>query len=183
MSTKPEVILLCGFSGSGKTETGRLLSENIGYGFTDTDATVEEALGKSIPEIFLKLGEGKFRFAESDVLRMALKRKPQVIALGGGTIADNQTLAYVKESGYLIYLRVTPETVYERLQSSHLRPMLQSFTPDEKDQREMVMKRIRKLLDEREKFYLKADLVIDTEGKSTDEVAVEIEKALNNNGG
>jgi len=182
MSTKPEVILLCGFSGSGKTEAGKLLSENIGYGFTDTDATVEEVLGKSIPEIFLKQGEGKFRFAESDVLRMALKRKPQVIALGGGTIADEQTLAYVRENGFLIYLRVTPETVYERLQNSHIRPMLQSFTQDEEDQKEIVMKRIRKLLEEREKFYLKADLVVNTEGKSTDEVASEIESNLRNDG-
>ena len=181
MSTKPEVILLCGFSGSGKTETGRRLSENMGYGFTDTDATVEEVMGKSIPEIFLKLGEGKFRFAESDVLRMALKRKPQVIALGGGTIADDQTLAYVKENGYLIYLRVTPETVYERLRNSHMRPMLQSFAPDEEDQREIVMKRIRKLLDEREKFYMKADLIVDTENKSAEEIVLEVESALKNN--
>ena len=56
----PEIVLLCGFSGSGKTETGKILSEKLGYGFTDTDATVEEELGKSIPEIFLKQGVIRF---------------------------------------------------------------------------------------------------------------------------
>jgi shikimate kinase len=178
MSALPEVILLCGFSGSGKTETGRQLSEKLGYGFTDTDATVEESLGKTIPEIFLKHGEGKFRFAESDVLRMAIKHKPQVIALGGGTISDEHTLAYIRENGFLIYLRVTPETVYERIQKSHLRPMLQQFSEKEADQEEIVMARIRKLLDDREKYYMKSDLVIDTEGKSVDEVAAEIEATL-----
>ena len=178
MNKKPDVILLCGFSGSGKTETGERLSQSLGYGFTDTDATVEEVMGKSIPEIFMKLGEAKFRFAESDVIRMALKNKPQVMALGGGTIADENTLSYVKELGYLIYLRVTPETVYERLKDSHLRPMLQQFTDDEEDQKEMVMKRIRKLLEEREKFYLKADYIIDTEDKSVEEVASEIEDSF-----
>jgi shikimate kinase len=167
MSKIPPVVLLCGFSGSGKTKTGPQLAESLGYEFLDTDATVEEVLGKSVPEIFLKLGEAKFRFAEADVLRMAVKRSRQVIALGGGTIADENTLAYVKESGYLVYLKVGPETVYDRLGKSHMRPMLQSFTEGQEDQKEVIMKRIRKLLEDREQFYIQADLVIDTEGKTS----------------
>jgi shikimate kinase len=178
METLPDVILLCGFSGSGKTETGKELAENLGYGFTDTDATVEEALGKSIPEIFAKLGEGKFRFAESDVMRMAFKKKPQVISLGGGTIADDNNLKYVKSNGYLIYLRAGVETVYERLRDSHLRPMLQAFSREEDIQKEMVIKRIKELMQERETYYLKADLIIDTDGKAIADVAGEIGDAL-----
>lgn len=180
MKKLPEIILLCGFSGSGKTETGKQLSEKLGYGFTDTDATVEEVLGKTIPEIFLKLGEAKFRFAESDVMRMAMKRQPQVMALGGGTIADDNNLAFVKSSGFLIYLQTTPETVYDRVRDSHLRPMLQTFSRDVDDQKEVVMKRIRELMQEREQYYLKADLVIKTDGKSTEEVAAEIEAIMKN---
>jgi shikimate kinase len=173
MSKIPEMILLCGFSGSGKSETGAELAKKLDYGFTDTDLTVEEILGKKIPEILLKMGEAKFRFAESDVLRMATKRKPHVVALGGGTIADENNLNFVKESGFLIYLRVKPETIFERLQNSHLRPLLQSMT-GEQDHREAIMKRIHKLLDQRQPHYEKADLVIDTDGKSVAEVTEEI---------
>lgn len=180
MSDVPEVIILCGFSGSGKTETGEQLAKRLGFGFTDTDATVEEALGKTIPEIFLKLGEAKFRFAESDVMRMAIKHRPQVIALGAGTIADENTLAYVKNNGYLIYLRTTPETVYERLRDSHLRPMLQSFSKEEENEKQIVMGRIRELMEVREALYLQANLIVNTEEKSTAEVAAEIENTLRN---
>lgn len=178
MKDLPEVILLCGFSGSGKTETGEKLSTLLEYGFTDTDATVEEVMGKSISEIFLKLGEAKFRFAESDVLRMAMKRRPQVISLGGGTIADDNSLAFIKDGGFLIYLKVGPETIFERIRKSHVRPMLQSFSKDIDDQKDIVMQRINDLLADREKYYLKADMVIDTEGKSTEAVAAEIEANL-----
>lgn len=178
MTDIPEVIFLCGFSGSGKTETGEILAKKLDYGYLDTDRTVEETLGKTIPEIFAKDGEGKFRFAEWDIIRMALKSKPRVIALGGGTIGDDNNLAYVKDNGYLVYLQVKPETVYERLLTSHLRPMLQAFSRDEKDQEEIVMKRIRDLLSEREAFYLKADMIVNTEGRTPEEVAEEIKGKL-----
>jgi len=178
MSNPPEVIFLCGFSGSGKTETGKLLADMFEYGFTDTDAIVEEVLGKSIPEIFAKMGEAKFRFAESDVVRMSIKRKPRVISLGGGAVDDEKTLGWVKDKGVLVYLRVKPETVYERLRDSHIRPMLEAFSQSEENQREAVMKRIRALLSEREAYFLKADLVVDTEGKSAADVAGEIRDSL-----
>lgn len=182
MKKPPEIIFLCGFSGSGKTETGERLAKLMDFGFIDTDATVEEALGKTIPEIFARQGEAKFRFAESDVIRMATRRPPQVIALGGGAIADEHKLNYIKDQGYLVYLRVTPETVYERLRNSTLRPLLEVYTDDEEKRREAVMKRIHKMLDEREKYYLAADMVVDTEGKSPDDVAREIQERLSSDG-
>ncbi len=178
MKKLPEIIFLCGFSGSGKTETGACLARMLGYGFTDTDTTVEDVLGKSIPEIFAKMGEYKFRFAESDVVRMSVEKKPRVISLGGGTIVDENNLQYVKNNGFLVYLRVAPETVYERLRESHIRPMLQAFSKDEASQQDAVMTRIRRLLDEREKYYNQADLTVDTDGKSPEDVAGEIEGTI-----
>jgi len=178
MSQLPDVILLCGFSGSGKTETGERLSKKLEYGFTDTDTTVEEVLGKSIPEIFMKLGESKFRFAESDVLRMAMKRKPHVIALGGGTIADQPSLEYVKEGGFLIYLRIKPVTIYERLKDSHLRPMLKSIDEDYQKHKDIIMERIAQLLEEREKYYSRANMIIETDDMTIDQVVEEITNRL-----
>ncbi|MFH1701530.1 MAG: shikimate kinase [Candidatus Zixiibacteriota bacterium] len=171
---KPEIIFLCGFSGSGKTETGEILAQKLNYSFTDTDSVIEQQMGKTIPEIFARSGEAKFRFAENDVIRMATMHRPQVITLGGGAIHDKYMLAYLKSNGYIIYLRTTPETIYNRLQKSHIRPMLQVINRDEKPDENKVMDRIRQLLNEREEIYLKADKVIDTEDKSCEEVAQEI---------
>ena len=129
MEIQDKVIFLCGFSGSGKTETGEVLARKIGYSFTDTDKTVEEVLNKPIPEIFAKLGEAKFRFAESDVIRLAVANQPRVISLGGGAIRDKHSLDYIKDQGRLVYLKASPETVYERLLESHMRPLLNAVSP------------------------------------------------------
>lgn len=178
MSEKPQVIFLSGFSGSGKTETGKLLADAIAYQFTDTDSVVEDALGKSIPEIFAKMGESKFRFAESNAIRIATLNKPQVIALGGGSIADKNNLAYVKSMGFMIYMKVSPDAVFERLQKSHFRPMLDTMASGSDERIEEAKERIKSLMETREKFYMQADLVIDTENKSPSEVAEEIEAKL-----
>jgi shikimate kinase len=179
---RPELIFLCGFSGSGKTKSGAILAEKLKMGFTDTDAIIEESMGRSIPEIFAKFGEGKFRFAESDVIRMAIKRKPQVISLGGGAIADKNNLDFIKAFGYLIYLKVSPETVYARLQHSHFRPVLETVDGEsDLSPEEAVKSRISDLIAERETNYLQADLVIDTEKKTPEEVADEMFSKLNGN--
>ena len=182
MSEIPQVIFLSGFSGSGKTETGKLLAEVLAYQFTDTDNVVEDAMGKSIPEIFAKLGESKFRFAESNAIRLATMNKPQVISLGGGSIADKNNLAYVKSMGFMVYMKVSPETIFERLGKSHFRPMLDTMAAGSDDRIEEAKERIRSLLKTREKFYMEADLVIDTENKSPSEVAKEIKTKLTANG-
>ncbi|MEE9441831.1 MAG: shikimate kinase [candidate division Zixibacteria bacterium] len=177
---KPEIIFLCGFSGSGKTEMGENLAQKLNYAFTDTDSVIEEHMGKTIPEIFARFGEAKFRFAENDAIRMACMNRPQVIALGGGAIHDKYMLEYIKSNGYLIYLRTTPETIYNRLQDSHIRPMLQVLHKDEEPDENKVMERIKQLLNEREEIYLGADKVIDTENKSCEDIAREINNIWGN---
>jgi len=182
MAKLPDIIFLCGFSGSGKTETGRRLAEMIGYGFVDTDAVLEEVLGSSISHLFAALGEARFRSVESDILRTVVNFTPRVIALGGGTIAREENLIYAKAHGFLIYLKVTPETAYERLDGAQTRPLLRVPARAGEDRRQAVLDRIRHLLGERERYYLQSELMIDTEGKSGDQVAEEIRKALTDRG-
>jgi len=77
-------VFLVGFMGAGKTAVGKALASARSWGFEDTDAAVEIALGRAIPEIFNELGEGAFREAESAALRMVAGRPRTVVATGGG---------------------------------------------------------------------------------------------------
>lgn len=174
MKKIPEVIFLCGFSGSGKTEVGKILAERLAFGYTDTDAEVEAALNRPIPEIFAKMGEHRFRFAEGDVVRMAIGQKRRVVSLGGGAIHDERMLEHIKANGYLVYLRTSPETIYERLLDSHFRPMLLAMGRDETSQRQAILSRISRLLNEREPLYRQAHAMVTTDGKSIAEVVDEI---------
>ena len=97
-------------------------------------------------------------------------------------MADKYALAYLKSNGHLIYLKVDPETVYERLQDSHYRPLLMTAGSGELNSKGAVMERIETLLRQREPFYLDAHETIDTEGKSPEAVADEIQTRLRRDG-
>jgi shikimate kinase / 3-dehydroquinate synthase len=72
--------------GAGKSTIGREVARRLGRRFVDTDEEIEQSEGP-IGELFEQRGEAAFRELEARVLRDAAdKRKPAVIAVGGGAV-------------------------------------------------------------------------------------------------
>ena len=63
------IISFIGFMGCGKSSVGRRLSQLLCCRFIDLDEAVEQAAGKSIPEIFASQGEAAFRRLETQILK------------------------------------------------------------------------------------------------------------------
>lgn len=78
-------LVLTGFMGAGKSTIGRILAERLGWTFLDLDTHLEQRTGATIPELFERHGEARFRRLESTALASALGRADMVLALGGGT--------------------------------------------------------------------------------------------------
>ena len=156
-------LILIGFMGSGKTSIGRSLSYKLRRSFYDTDRMIEEKEKMSISEIFDKKGEKAFRVMETDVLRRIREdRSPAIYSLGGGTPVQLQNQPLIKTCGTVVYLRITPEEVYERLKNDTTRPLLRSADP---------LTRIRTLMKGRLPAYERcADLIVDTGSCSRDKV-------------
>lgn len=109
-------LVLTGFMGSGKTTVGRLLAARLGWRFADLDDSIEELLGRSVPQIFAEQGEAAFRAAELDALRELLAGSRIVIALGGGapeTPGLRDLLAGAPETA-VIYLQGGFDPLYQR---------------------------------------------------------------------
>lgn len=154
-------IILVGFMGCGKTTIGRLLAERLGWVFIDTDTRIEEEQGCTIKEIFAVKGEDEFRKIEREAIASMSLRNHQIIATGGGVVKDPVNVQNLKKSGTVIYLRLTPESVYERVKEDHSRPLLQPYTGEQK------LERIRTLMEERRPLYENAgDRIIDCDGLS-----------------
>jgi len=85
VALRPKLVL-AGFMGAGKTTVGRLVAERLGLPFVDSDEVIVAVQGRSVPEIFLDLGEPPFRQLEAMVIADLLTGPPAVIALGGGAV-------------------------------------------------------------------------------------------------
>lgn len=161
-------LILIGFMGSGKTTVGIQLSYRLRMTMVDTDKIIEREQNCTIREIFERDGEETFRKLETGCLKSLLKNsKDQIISVGGGLPMREENHSLLKKLGTVIYLRVTKETVYERLKNDSTRPLLQGEEP---------MSKIEELLKVRAPIYEKASqLHVDVDGKTFDEIVDEIE--------
>lgn len=158
-------IVLTGFMGTGKTEVGRILSRKLGYSLVDADAEIEKEQGMTITAIFKQYGEPKFRDIESNVIKRLSEMKNAIISTGGGAVLRQENMDNLRKNGVIVCLTASPETILKRTSNNNDRPLLQVENP---------LQKIRELLEFRRPYYEKADIMIDTEGKSPLEVAEEI---------
>lgn len=148
-------VVLVGLPGSGKSSVGRQLAQALGCRFADLDLVIEERAGRPIPEIFAAEGEDGFRTLEAALSAELAREAPLVLAPGGGWMANEAAVAPLRPLGRIIYLRVTPETAIRRMGAGHTRrPLLAG--PDPLDA-------LRTLLDRRAGLYARADVEVDTE--------------------
>jgi shikimate kinase len=118
-------ILLVGMMGAGKTTTGHLLAERLGWGYRDSDADVQSATGLTVPELFARDGEAAFRRAEATVLADACDDpSPSVVSVAGGAVLSEDNRRRIAASGIVVWLRARPETLAARVGDGAGRPLL-----------------------------------------------------------
>ena len=117
------MIVVVGAPGAGKTTVGRLLAGRLGVAFRDTDRDVEEATGRSIPDIFFEEGEAAFREYERAAVVAALREHSGVLALGGGAVGSEETRADLL-AHTVVWLEVSLHDATKRVGWGPGRPML-----------------------------------------------------------
>jgi shikimate kinase len=159
--------------GSGKSTIGPILANTLGFEYVDVDRFIEQKTKKPIMEIFSTEGEQAFRTLERDTLRELADLDHCVISLGGGTIANEENYQLVSHNGILVYLKLSPEEILQRVQYRNDRPMLKDEHGNPLPPQELE-KRVLDLLGRREQFYTRADVVIATDtmrvGATVDEI-------------
>ena len=166
---KKDNIVLIGFMGSGKSTVGIRLSYRLRRVIEDTDKLIEKKTGRSISDIFARDGEEAFRTMETQLLKeLNENANGKIVAVGGGTPVREENRPLLKSLGTVVYLRIRPESVYERLKGDTTRPLLQGDNPREK---------IENLMNARKDAYEgSADLIIDVDDLEVNEIVDIIEK-------
>jgi shikimate kinase len=170
MIERGAAIVLIGFMGTGKSSVGQLLAQRNGWPKFDTDELVAPKFGLPITEIFARLGEERFRDAETSALRELPRERGSIVITGGGTVLRAENVHLLREIGTIVCLTAEEETLFERLACRQNRPLLQ--TPDPRAT-------MNELLRSRETIYRDAaDIVIDTSDLTHEEVADEVMEEL-----
>jgi shikimate kinase len=152
----PFRIYLVGYMGSGKSTAGRKLATMLGWQFLDLDEMIEAKYASTIEKIFLLSGESTFRTYEKELLQNLEISTDSVISVGGGAPCFYGNMEYMKKTGLVIYLKMTPLQLKTRLLAdTKQRPLLKGLSEDE------LGKFIEMKLAEREVFYLQSTLIID----------------------
>jgi len=162
-------LYLVGNMGSGKTTVGRLVAQRLQLPFYDLDQQIEQATGQTIANLFAQRGEQAFRELECDMLTQTIFVPRGVIATGGGVVLNERNRRLIRHRGWVIYLRASPETLWQRLQHTTDRPLLRTESPSET---------LQAIAQAREPLYQEADWVIDTDTLCPEEVADAIVQVL-----
>ena len=160
--------------GSGKSTVGKIISNELFLNFFDTDEEIETRTGASIDWIFDLEGEDGFRKRESKILHEMVQKNSIVLSTGGGIILSESNRELLSSRGTVFYLATPIKVQLERTSKDKDRPLLKNGDPG---------KILKELHVARESLYEEvADYIVNTEGKSSQEVSAEIIKLVKSYG-
>ena len=156
-------IVLIGMPGAGKSTVGVVLAKVVGHKFIDSDLVIQESYGKLLHELITEHGLDGFLEIENKV-NAGLEEEKAIIATGGSVIYGEEAMNHLKEIGLVVYLKLSLESIAERL--------------GDLQQRGVALKEgygLKELYEERVPLYEKyADLILECEEKSIRQITEEI---------
>ena len=142
--------------GSGKTTFGAQLSKCLQLHFYDMDMLIEHKYKVNINQLFKKYNEEVFRTIEQGVLIETFNLDNAVISTGGGAPCYENNIELINQHGISVYLKLSPEHIYERLKKSKKkRPLLAGLN------KKALLEFIKEQLNKREVFYKRSQIIYD----------------------
>lgn len=162
-------LVMIGMPGAGKSTLGVVLAKILGLGFEDTDLTIQNQCGKTLPVLIDKYGPEGFIQIENDVLK-TIDVSQSVISTGGSAVYSTEAMEHLRSIGLIVYLRVDLDELEERLGGLQERGVVM------KDGMGMELSAI---YDERIPLYEQyAEVILDVDGKTVRESAMELTEKL-----
>ncbi|EIA93304.1 shikimate kinase [Campylobacter coli CVM 41953] len=162
---KVKNIVFIGFMGSGKSTLARALAKDLDLVFLDSDFLIEQKFNQKVSEIFAQKGENFFREQEQKMSDFFSSCEKACIATGGGFV----NVSNLEKVGFCVYLKASFEYLKKRLSENEIakRPLFY----DEVQAKRLYNERLNK-------YEQKANLILDVENKSIDELVIEIKKVI-----
>lgn len=162
-------LVFVGLMGAGKSAVGRMVANQLGLPFVDTDVEIERVSRMSISELFAAYGEDEFRALETRVIKRLLRSGPRVVSTGGGAFINDRTRKQIERGGISLWLKADLEVLWERVNKRDHRPLLKTENPKQT---------LKDLMDKRYPIYELADLTIQSRDVRKEVIANEVLMAI-----
>ena len=168
---RKQSLILIGMPGCGKSTVGKVLAQNMGVSFLDTDMMIQRRERLPLQRIIAKKGGAHFAVTEESVLT-SLRQRGQVIATGGSAVFYPKGMENLKRLGTVVYIRISYRELEKRLWNVKTRGIV--FEPGQD---------LMGLYEQRKPLYEKyADIVVDSFPGSAKDVAGRILALLQESG-
>jgi shikimate kinase len=162
-------LILVGLMGAGKSSVGRLLAQQLGVPFIDSDIEIERVSRMTITELFAAYGEEEFRALEARVMKRLLKGGPRVVSTGGGAFINARTRRHIKKGGLSVWLKADLDVLWDRVNKRDTRPLLKTENPKQT---------LENLMNTRYPVYAEADLTVLSRDVRKEVMADEVLRAV-----
>ena len=110
-------LVLVGLMGTGKTTTGRLLAERLGWPMRDSDQAIEAAMGQSVRELRDAIGTDAMHDLEAAaLLREIAAQEPSVVCAAASTVDRQDCRDALRGEGIaVVWLTADPAVALPRL--------------------------------------------------------------------
>lgn len=168
---KDHRICLIGLRGAGKSTLGHWLAERMALEFIELNTVIEEQCGVAIGEVIALYGQEGYRKLERQAMESVAKNNDSVIlAAAGGIVSDPETYGLLLQSFHTIWLQASPEEHMDRVrQQGDERPMADN---------PRAMDELRSILSSRDNLYARADLQVDTSGRTVEQSRLDLIDAV-----
>lgn len=162
-------IALLGIRGVGKSTLGPMLADRLGVPFVELNREIEKEAKLRIDEIHTIYGQRGYRRLERECLDRIVSEYPKVVlATGGGIVAEAATYEILLSSFFAIWLKATPQVMFERVLGQH-----DARIASERMRREAI-DNITRTLEARRHLYELAHAACDTSQKTIEQVVADL---------
>ena len=163
MKSRKNIVFL-GMMGSGKSSIGLLVSKKLKLNFVDVDKYIEDKLSMNISKIFKSKGEKFFREFEEKTTLDLLKKRNNVISLGGGAFLNKKIRDETLNKNISFWLKWDSEFIMERIQKNPKRPVAFSASRNE----------LIEMMENRSKIYSKAMYTVECNNLTKNEIVKKV---------